>query len=202
MGDGGLMYRRNRYYDPNTGQFTQEDPLGLAGGMNAYGFAAGDPINHNDPLGTDCPPGKAIAICVLVSVINGLKAGPTPFSQPTTIEPAPSTATRPVFDPPEGTGEMKEFAKDAMDAYKRLVGDPEESFGAGTDPNKATILRKIIEAGGSDDAAAGAAKGLAAGSARVVGGLVGLVAAHLIHPPALGNSCSDADAQQHKCVAQ
>ncbi|MGH7649013.1 MAG: hypothetical protein ACREND_12915 [Gemmatimonadaceae bacterium] len=27
--DGGLMYRRNRYYDPATGQFTQEDPLGL-----------------------------------------------------------------------------------------------------------------------------------------------------------------------------
>jgi RHS repeat-associated protein len=24
------MYRRNRYYDPMTGQFTQSDPIGIA----------------------------------------------------------------------------------------------------------------------------------------------------------------------------
>ncbi|NIM50979.1 MAG: hypothetical protein GTN78_24585, partial [Gemmatimonadales bacterium] len=47
----GLMYMRNRYYDPQTGQFTQEDPIGLAGGMNLYGFADGDPINFSDPFG-------------------------------------------------------------------------------------------------------------------------------------------------------
>jgi RHS repeat-associated protein len=27
----GQMYMRNRYYDPATGQFTQTDPIGLAG---------------------------------------------------------------------------------------------------------------------------------------------------------------------------
>ncbi len=37
----GQMYMRNRYYDPQTGQLTQTDPIGLAGGLNAYGFAAG-----------------------------------------------------------------------------------------------------------------------------------------------------------------
>jgi hypothetical protein len=31
--------------------FTQEDPIGLAGGLNLYGFAAGDPINSSDPFG-------------------------------------------------------------------------------------------------------------------------------------------------------
>ncbi|HEX5177906.1 MAG TPA: RHS repeat-associated core domain-containing protein [Gemmatimonadaceae bacterium] len=55
--DAGLMYRRNRYYDPATGQFTQEDPLGLAGGVNAYGFANGDPVNFSDPFGL-CPDPK------------------------------------------------------------------------------------------------------------------------------------------------
>jgi RHS repeat-associated protein len=50
----GLMYMRNRYYDPQTGQFTQEDPIGLAGGLNLYGFAGGDPINFSDPFGL-CP---------------------------------------------------------------------------------------------------------------------------------------------------
>ncbi|HEX6369469.1 MAG TPA: RHS repeat-associated core domain-containing protein, partial [Longimicrobium sp.] len=47
----GQMYRRNRYYDPATGQFTQPDPIGLAGGLNAYGFAAGDPVSYSDPYG-------------------------------------------------------------------------------------------------------------------------------------------------------
>jgi RHS repeat-associated protein len=51
----GLMYKRNRYYDPNTGRFTQEDPIGLAGGLNLYGFANGDPVNFSDPFGL-CPP--------------------------------------------------------------------------------------------------------------------------------------------------
>jgi len=52
----GTFYRRNRSYDPNTARFTQEDPIGLAGGMNLYGFASGDPVNYSDPFGL-CPPG-------------------------------------------------------------------------------------------------------------------------------------------------
>ena len=55
----GLQYMRNRYYDPKSGRFTQEDPIGLAGGMNLYGFGGGDPINESDPLGLSpemCPP--------------------------------------------------------------------------------------------------------------------------------------------------
>jgi RHS repeat-associated protein len=46
-----LIYKRNRYYDPSTGRFTQEDPIGLAGGSNLYGFANSDPVNFGDPLG-------------------------------------------------------------------------------------------------------------------------------------------------------
>ncbi|MBB4635907.1 RHS repeat-associated core domain-containing protein [Longimicrobium terrae] len=37
----GQMYTRNRCYDPATGQFRQTDPIGLAGGLNGYGFAEG-----------------------------------------------------------------------------------------------------------------------------------------------------------------
>jgi RHS repeat-associated protein len=50
----GLEYMRNRVYDPKSGRFTQEDPIGLAGGLNLYGFADGDPITYSDPFGL-CP---------------------------------------------------------------------------------------------------------------------------------------------------
>jgi RHS repeat-associated protein len=49
----GQMYRRNRYYDPATGQFTQQDPIGIAGGLNSYGFAEGDPVTYSDPYGLE-----------------------------------------------------------------------------------------------------------------------------------------------------
>lgn len=51
----GTLYRRARVYDPVSGRFTQEDPIGLAGGLNVYGFANGDPVNYSDPFGL-CPP--------------------------------------------------------------------------------------------------------------------------------------------------
>lgn len=32
-------------------RFTQQDPIGLAGGLNLYGYGSGDPINNSDPFG-------------------------------------------------------------------------------------------------------------------------------------------------------
>jgi RHS repeat-associated protein len=51
----GLVYKRNRYYDPASGRFTQVDPIGLGGGLNAYGFGGGDQVSFSDPFGL-CPP--------------------------------------------------------------------------------------------------------------------------------------------------
>jgi RHS repeat-associated protein len=53
----GLQFKRNRYYNAERGAFTQEDPIGLAGGANLYGFANGDPVNLADPFGLQaCSP--------------------------------------------------------------------------------------------------------------------------------------------------
>jgi RHS repeat-associated protein len=68
----GLMYMRNRYYDPKTGRFTQEDPIGLAGGANRYGFAGGDPVNLDDPFGL-CTIGRD---CV-AEFVSGAECGRT-----------------------------------------------------------------------------------------------------------------------------
>jgi RHS repeat-associated protein len=46
-----LYYMRNRWYEPKTGRFLNEDPIGLIGGMNRYEFAESDPVNGRDPSG-------------------------------------------------------------------------------------------------------------------------------------------------------
>jgi RHS repeat-associated protein len=56
-----LYYYRNRYYNPTLNRFISQDPMGLAGGMNSYAYASGDPISNIDPFGLascgffDCP---------------------------------------------------------------------------------------------------------------------------------------------------
>ncbi len=44
------------------GSGTQEDPIGVAGGLNLYGYAGGDPINNSDPFGL-CPEKKTGRPC-------------------------------------------------------------------------------------------------------------------------------------------
>jgi len=46
----GLHYNLFRYYDPQVGRFTVQDPIGLAGGLNLYQYAP-NPLGWIDPLG-------------------------------------------------------------------------------------------------------------------------------------------------------
>ncbi|RKT97778.1 UNVERIFIED_CONTAM: RHS repeat-associated protein [Enterobacter sp. WPR_3_1] len=46
----GLHYNLFRYYDPDCGRFTQQDPIGLAGGINLYQYGANS-LTRIDPLG-------------------------------------------------------------------------------------------------------------------------------------------------------
>jgi RHS repeat-associated protein len=46
----GLYYNRFRYYDPESGRYISQDPIGLAGGLEPYGYV-GDPLAWIDPFG-------------------------------------------------------------------------------------------------------------------------------------------------------
>ncbi|SFP08126.1 RHS repeat-associated core domain-containing protein [Ectopseudomonas composti] len=46
----GLHYNTFRFYDPDIGRFISPDPIGLAGGLNAYQYAE-NPIKWVDPFG-------------------------------------------------------------------------------------------------------------------------------------------------------
>ncbi|SEA98937.1 RHS repeat domain-containing protein, partial [Alkalimonas amylolytica] len=51
--ESGLHYNHFRYYDPTTGRFISQDPIGLLGGINHYQYAPNH-INWVDPLGLVC----------------------------------------------------------------------------------------------------------------------------------------------------
>ncbi|XDT72074.1 RHS repeat-associated core domain-containing protein [Hahella sp. SMD15-11] len=47
----GLYHNYMRDYDPALGRYLQRDPIGLAGGLNVYGYAYQNPVNYYDPYG-------------------------------------------------------------------------------------------------------------------------------------------------------
>src|SRR5690606_30588407 len=63
-----LHHNYYRDYEPHTGRYLQEDPIGLAGGLNAYAYVNGMPLNYLDPLGQ-----SGIPICNKYRVWGGDK---------------------------------------------------------------------------------------------------------------------------------
>lgn len=49
----GLYYNWHRYYSPKEGRFITSDPIGLAGGLNTYGYGNQNPLRYIDPDGLD-----------------------------------------------------------------------------------------------------------------------------------------------------
>ncbi|WP_244584532.1 RHS repeat-associated core domain-containing protein, partial [Escherichia coli] len=45
--ESGLYYNRHRYYDPLQGRYITQDPIGLKGGWNLYGYQL-NPISDID----------------------------------------------------------------------------------------------------------------------------------------------------------
>ena len=46
-----LYHFRARWYDPETGRWLSNDPIGISGGLNLYAFCSNDPVNFVDPSG-------------------------------------------------------------------------------------------------------------------------------------------------------
>lgn len=60
----GLVYCKNRYYDPANGRWLTRDPISYSGGINLYGYCGSGPVANADPRGlyssTTTPGGAAV----------------------------------------------------------------------------------------------------------------------------------------------
>lgn len=74
--------------------FTQTDPIGIAGGLNTYGYANGDPINFSDPFGLmpSGPPDWEKAFRFAVALLGSFNKAAPPDIQ--TANPAFETAAQ------------------------------------------------------------------------------------------------------------
>jgi RHS repeat-associated protein len=90
--ESGLHYNYFRDYDPETGRYVESDPIGLAGGLNTFGYVEGNPVNGIDPSGLaklggtiapPCVPGFETMICSPSGAggfgpVGGLRGGLSP----------------------------------------------------------------------------------------------------------------------------
>jgi RHS repeat-associated protein len=130
----GMIYQRNRYYDPQTGRFTQEDPIGLAGGVNAYGFAGGDRVNFGDPFGL-CPPKNFYEVFVCTGQI--LKPAQAPLEIAGMVVTAPLAGGMGMMGRVAGASQLGRAAAVAAPTARVLGHHPEylqvgEAIGAKT----------------------------------------------------------------------
>jgi len=71
----GLVYMQNRYYEPETGRFTQADPVAygfetfLSGQNSRWTYCANDPVNWTDASGLIGLLGILVAIVIIVAII-------------------------------------------------------------------------------------------------------------------------------------
>jgi RHS repeat-associated protein len=68
----GVSFFRNRWYTAETGRWLQEDPIGVAGGVNLYQYVGNNPVAFTDPFGL-CPPppGTFDPLCFAVNLSAG-----------------------------------------------------------------------------------------------------------------------------------
>jgi len=69
----GLSYMRARWYDPNTGSFTERDPIDYAESVNSFAGFANNPTSRRDPWGSTSVIGKGAAMALEEFLQKGSK---------------------------------------------------------------------------------------------------------------------------------
>jgi RHS repeat-associated protein len=138
-----LVQMRARYYSPEDARFTSQDPIGIAGGYNLYGYVGNRPTEFVDPTGEN-----KIAVGIGVGVAVGLASVFVCFaSQTGQLSPFGSSVAVEVYgeecrprkrmpDPPPPDGR----AGDQGTTPVRTSSDPNDKF-AGVGVGESGFIR-------------------------------------------------------------
>lgn len=142
-----IVYNYFRTLDPSTGRYLESDPIGLAGGLNTYGYVGGNPMKWSDPYG--------LKTCVLVTrSSNGFGNHAALWS-----DGSASTGGEFLFDPAgdyvgniEGQGEFTDGKDANIKAFeefhrKKFDDSTEQACIDTTDEEEQTIFNNIMNRG-------------------------------------------------------
>ena len=78
----GLFYNYFRDYNPATGRYIESDPIGLAGGINTYGYVGGNPVGRIDPTGENEAVIGGLGIISSGILLSSILKPPKPIDAP------------------------------------------------------------------------------------------------------------------------
>jgi RHS repeat-associated protein len=105
-----LYYMRARYFDPSTGRFLNEDPIGFSGGSDFYSYVDGDSTSLVDLLGLGG---------------TGTATAPAPVTTPTQpVRPTPPVPSDPGIAPKPPTSGVGRTLGNLLDDALGVLGDP------------------------------------------------------------------------------
>jgi RHS repeat-associated protein len=131
--DTGLVYLRNRVYDPATAQFLTVDPLEEISGA-PYNYTADNPLNYGDAVGLLWTPvaggaGGADAACGLTVEIPGVDIGTCGAAAGATAAAAGIALAHSIAGEESGNDEGEAELKE-KEAERESCGNPAESPGS------------------------------------------------------------------------
>lgn len=138
----GLHYNLQRYYEPETGRYTSEDPLGFGSDTNFYAYARHAPTNLTDPTGEILPLLgclawnylRCVAACSVIDLAGQALTDPCAIDVKETIKQCLKDCIWDMLPIPNPCGRLGKWLSVAMGAYEGVTA-AQDAYNSATGPD-------------------------------------------------------------------